>query len=334
MKKIIILLSVITLASCSLMPDNGKIENEEIERAEKTAKENIKKHTDQEIARAKGEISNAVASVISKADSTLTKQFSEVKKSLNTEAEKTKKELDGKISKIETEIKRATIIGFVGIVIGFSGLVLAFWVYRKRPRMGVNRVKEIINEEINSNNVIRNEIRKIADGQISFNRPQTGTYSQATIDRMIETFMRSKKFGDILKQYISSLLPTRNIAETTKKELPVTQPAKRPMYQIYAKESTNSMILSNIQDTYQKGKSIYKLTMSEPNASNAEVSVCIEQEEVKQRILKFDSQYLEPICSVIRSSNEPTEVIIKTTGTAERMGEDWKVIRPITVEIK
>ena len=197
-----------------------------------------------------------------------------------------------------------------------------------------HRVKEIINEEINSNNVIRNEIRKIADGQISFNRPQTGTYSQATIDRMIETFMRSKKFGDILKQYISSLLPTRNIAETTKKELPVTQPAKRPMYQIYAKESTNSMILSNIQDTYQKGKSIYKLTMSEPNASNAEVSVCIEQEEVKQRILKFDSQYLEPICSVIRSSNEPTEVIIKTTGTAERIGEDWKVIRPITVEIK
>ena len=94
------------------------------------------------------------------------------------------------------------------------------------------------------------------------------------------------------------------------------------------------MILSNIQDTYQKGKSIYKLTMSEPNASNAEVSVCIEQEEVKQRILKFDSQYLEPICSVIRSSNEPTEVIIKTTGTAERIGEDWKVIRPITVEIK
>ena len=76
MKKIIILLSVIILASCSLMPDNGKIENEEIERAEKTAKENIKKHTDQEIARAKGEISNAVASVISKADSTLTKQFS------------------------------------------------------------------------------------------------------------------------------------------------------------------------------------------------------------------------------------------------------------------
>ena len=104
-------------------------------------------------------------------------------------------------------------------------------------------------------------------------------------------------------------------------------------YLIYAKES-NSMVLSNIQDTYQKGKSIYKLIMSEPNASTAEVSVCIEQEEVKQRILKFDSQYLEPICSVTRSSNDPTQVVIKTTGTAERIGEEWKVIRPIIVEIK
>lgn len=107
----------------------------------------------------------------------------------------------------------------------------------------------------------------------------------------------------------------------------------KPVYQIYAKES-NSMILSSIQDTYQKGKSIYRLTMSEANAYTAEVSICIEQEEVKQRILKFDSQYLEPICSVTRSSNDPTQVLIKTTGTAERIGEEWKVIKPITVEIK
>lgn len=107
----------------------------------------------------------------------------------------------------------------------------------------------------------------------------------------------------------------------------------KPVYQIYAKES-NSMILSSIQDTYQKGKSIYRLTMPEANAYTAEVSICIEQEEVKQRILKFDSQYLEPICSVTRSSNDPTQVLIKATGTAERIGEEWKVIKPITVEIK
>jgi hypothetical protein len=74
--------------------------------------------------------------------------------------------------------------------------------------------------------------------------------------------------------------------------------------------------------------------MPDPNASTAEISVCIEQEEVKQRILKFDSQYLEPICSVTRSSNEPSQVVIKTTGLAERVGEEWKVIKPIIVEIQ
>ena len=83
MKKIIILLSVITLASCSLLPNNGEIDNEAIKKAQQTAQENISQYTDQEIARAKKEIDNAVASVISKADSTLTKQFTAVEKSLN-----------------------------------------------------------------------------------------------------------------------------------------------------------------------------------------------------------------------------------------------------------
>lgn len=314
MKKIIILLSVITLASCSLLPNNGENDNEAIKKAQQTAQENISQYTDQEIARAKKEIDNAVASVISKADSTLTKQFTAVEKSLNAKAEETKKELSGKISGIEDNITKAKAISFIGIAIGILGIVLAFFAYRKRPRTNVNRVKDIITEEINTNDYIRNEIRRIAG-----------------IDRAIEAYLASKKFKDILQQYIAlATAPTQSVAENIKMEPATTA---KPVYQIYAKES-NSMILSSIQDTYQKGKSIYRLTMSEANAYTAEVSICIEQEEVKQRILKFDSQYLEPICSVTRSSNDPTQVLIKTTGTAERIGEEWKVIKPITVEIK
>lgn len=333
MKKIIILLSVIALASCSLLPDKGGKDIEAINKAEQTATANINQFTEQEIARAKKEISNAVASVISKADSTLTKQFTAVEKSLNTKAEETKKELSGKISGIEDNITKAKAVSLIGIAIGILGIVLAILAYRKRPRTNVNRVKDIIAEEVNTNDLIRNEIRRIVAEHNSSYRPQASTLSQATIDRAIETYITSKKIRDILQQYMSSTaVPSQNIAEITKTEPPVT-PSVKPLCQIYAKES-NSMVLSSIQDTYQKGKSIYKLIMSEPNASTAEVSVCIEQEEVKQRILKFDSQYLEPICSVTRSSNEPTQVVIKTTGTAERIGEEWKVIRHIIVELK
>lgn len=110
MKKIIILLSVIALASCSLLPDNEGKNIEVINKAEQTAKENISQYTDQEIARAKKEIDNAVASEISKADSTLTKQFTAVEKSLNAKAEETKKELSGKISGIEDNITKAKVI--------------------------------------------------------------------------------------------------------------------------------------------------------------------------------------------------------------------------------
>ena len=322
-----------TLAGCSLLPDNGEKDIEAIKKAESIAEKNINQITNQEIVRAKEEIDNAVASVISRADSTLTNQFTAVEKSLNTKAEETKKELSGKISEIEDNITKAKVIGFIGIVIGFLGIVMAVFAYRKRPRTNVNRIKELIAEEINSNDLIRNEILRITGGHNSSYRPQTNVLSQAAIERVIETYITSKKIQDIINQHMSSLtVKPQNVTENMQTEHPVT-PVARTLYQIYAKES-NSMILSNIQDTYQKGKSIYKLTMSEPNASTAEVSICIEQEEVKQRILKFDSQYLEPICSVTRSSNEPTQVVINDTGTAERIGEEWKVIRPIIVEIK
>ncbi len=330
MKKFIILISVITFASCSLLQDKG---SNDIKATELNAKKSITEYTNQEIDRAKKEISHAVTSVITKADSTLTKQFIAVENSLNAKAEETKKELSEKISGIEDNITKAKAIGFVGIAIGIFGIVMAFLAYRKKPITDVNRVKSLICGEINSNDLIRSEIRRIVGGQNSSYRPTVTTPSQATINSAIETYMTSKKFRDILQQNMSSpAVQPQNVVETVKTAHTVS-PIAKPLHQIYAKESS-SMVLSSIQDTYQKGKSIYKLTMTDPNASTAEVNICIEQEEVKQRILKFDSQYLEPICTVIRSSNEPTQVIVKTTGMAERIGDEWNVVRPIIVEIE
>jgi len=333
MKKFVIIISVITLASCSLLPDKGSKDIEAINVAEQNAKKSITEHTNKEVVRAKNEISTAVASVISKADSTLTRQFSAVEESLSIKADETKKELSDKISEIENNITNAKAISFIGIIIGLFGIVMAFLAYRKKPRTNVNRVKDLIQEEINTNDFIRNEIRKIVGGQNSSYRSTATAPSQASIDRAIETYMTSKKFRDILQQHMSSpIVQSQNVEESVRTVHTVTPNAK-PLYQIYAKESS-SMVLSSIQDTYQKGKSIYKLTITEQNATTAEVSICIEQEEVRQRILKFDSQYLEPICTVIRSSNEPTQVVVKTVGMAERSGDEWNVVKPIIVEIK
>lgn len=327
-----IFLSIVYLAGCSFIQSSDKKDIRAITEAEQSAIERINEHTNQEIDRSKKEISDAVTSVISKADTTLTNKFQQVEASLNDKAEKTKLELDRKIQGIEERITKAFAIGLIGVVIGFIGGIIAIIAYRKRPRTNVNRVKDLIAEEVNTNDFIRKEIRKIAGDQSMSYRPQATAPSQATIDRAIEAYMMSKRFKIVLQQYMVTTAPNQNVAETIKTEQTIT-PIAKPLYQIYAKES-NSMVLSNIQDTYQKGKSIYKLSLTEPNATTAEVSVCIEQEEVKQRILKFDSQYLEPICSVTRLSNEPNLVVIKTTGVAERIGEEWKVIRPIIVEIK
>ena len=332
MKQIIILLSLAVWAGCSFLPNKDGNDIEAITAATQEAKNDISAFTDQEIKRAKTELRNTVSSAVNKADTTLTKKFQQIESSLNIKAEETKKELNSKISGIEDSIAKAKTISFVGIAIGLIGIIIATVTCRKRPRTNLNTMKNIILEEISSNDLIRAEIRSIINGQSS-SRSQIMFQSKDSVEHIIETYLMSKKFKAIIQQYINAntYVPPdiKNEAETDNGAKAVPKTA----YQIFAKES-NTMTLSNIQDTYQKGKSIFRLTLYEPNAATAEVSICVEQEEVKQRILKFDSQYLEPICNVTRSSNEPTEVLIKSTGIAERNGDDWKVTKPITVELK
>lgn len=332
MKKIIILLSLVAFAGCSLLPDKESEDNEAIAAAEQKAKNNISVFTDQEIIRAKTELRNTVSSAINKVDTTLIEKLQQVESSLNTKAEEMGKELNSKISMIEGSIDKAKAIGFMGIAIGLIGIIIATVACQKRPRTNINTVKNIILEEINSNDLIRTEIRNIIDGQKSSSRSQITAQSDS-VEHIIETYLRSEKFKNIIQKYINKntyVSPdAKNETETNKR----AETVYKTVCQFFAKES-NTMILSNIQDTYQKGKSIFKLTLLEPNATTAEVSICVEKEEVKQRILKYDSQYIEPICTVIRSSYEPTEVVIKSTGVAERNGDDWQVIKPITVELK
>lgn len=329
MKKFIILLSIIALVSCDLLSDK---DIKAITNAEGQAKESIKAYTNNEIERAKKEIGKIITSEISKADTTLTKRFQQIESSLNTKAEDTKKELSSKISGIENRITNAFVFSLSGIIIGFIGIILAVAAYKKRPRTDVNKVIEIIDDRIKNNVGIQKYIRLYANSA-SGNHSQTIYQQQIDVGREIDSYIKSERFRDIIMQSVNAnvaLVPNSkdNIRNDGSNAI-----IAKPVYQIFAKES-NTMILSNIQETYQKGKSIFKLILLDSNAATAEISVCVEQEEVKQRILKFDSQYLEPICTVTRSSNEPTEVIIKSTGIAERVGDEWKVTKPIIIEIK
>lgn len=338
MKKIILIISIlaVSFSSCSLLSDEGSKDITAIQNAENEAVQRIQKASVTEIESAKREISLAATDVISKADTTLTKKFQVVEQ----KAEAIEKDLGNRIQGIEDRITRSYIVGLVGIFIGIVGLIIAILAYKKTR---TDRVKDLINEDIFNNSKLTNKIQRIVN-ETSNSRKQTGsTYSSITqqqvIQKTIKNYIDSREFKDQLEVILKA--QTRKpdqpsvSTETSSVNPPrtVMQPAVKSSYELYAKES-NSMQLSSIQSSYQKGKSIYKLILADPNSNTAQVSLCIEQEDAKERILAYDNQYLDPICLVSRLSSQPTNVEVKSAGTAERIGEEWKVTKQVTVEIK
>ena len=273
-----------------------------------------------------GEASKDIETAIQTAQATIRDNVSkEATAQINARLSDTKKQIDNSMD----VARLALILSLVAIGLGVIATVLLL---NTRQNARKSNILRIIYDSLYDDEQINGRIRHLIDSQSPAAQSRSGI-SKKEVERILEEFLCSKKFKDVLNQHVATIPVQRTETSHVSKVDNEERTIAKASYQIFAKEST-TMILSNIQDTYQKGKSIYKLTMSEPNASTAEVSICIEQEEVKQRILKFDSQYLEPICSVTRSSNEPSQVVIKTTGMAERVGEEWKVIKPITVEIK
>lgn len=344
MKKIILIISIlaVSFSSCSLLSDEGSKDITAIQNAENEAVQRIQKASVTEIESAKREISLAATDVISKADTTLTKKFQVVEQ----KAEAIEKDFGNRIQGIEDRITRSYIVGLVGTFIGIVGLIIAILAYKKNRTDQVKdlinkQVKDLINKEVFNNPKLT--IQRIVN-ETSNSRQQTGsTYSSTTqqqvIQKTIKNYIDSREFKDQLEVILKA--QTRKpdqpsvSTETSSVNPPrtVMQPAVKSSYELYAKES-NSMQLSSIQSSYQKGKSIYKLILADPNSNTAQVSLCIEQEDAKERILAYDNQYLDPICLVSRLSSQPTNVEVKSAGTAERIGEEWKVTKQVIVEIK
>lgn len=338
MKKIILIISIlaVSFSSCSLLSDEGSKDITAIQNAENEAVQRIQKASVTEIESAKREISLAATDVISKADTTLTKKFQVVEQ----KAEAIEKDLGNRIQGIEDRITRSYIVGLVGTFIGIVGLIIAILAYKKNR---TDQVKDLINKEVFNNPELTDKIQSIVN-KASNSRKQTGsTYSSTTqqqvIQKTIKNYIDSREFKDQLEVILKA--QTRKpdqpsvSTETSSVNPPrtVMQPTVKSSYELYAKES-NSMQLPSIQSSYQKGKSIYKLILADPNSNTAQVSLCIEQEDAKERILAYDNQYLAPICLVSRLSSQPTNVEVKSAGTAERIGEEWKVTKQVIVEIK
>lgn len=337
MNKVVFIFLLVFFASCSSFNKEEK-EVSDIKKAVKLANKEITEHTDLEIDRALDRIKQEVNGRIWEADTTLDAKLNviiesliEKERELSEKAKVKDEELKNKITDIYALIMFSFIFSGAALILG--GLGLFFYKSRNKEK-NISQIKDIVFNDIDFNDVMRKEIRRCVEKQISAYASKNSNLSKNDIEIIVETYIRSSNFSAYLEQLIFSIDKSSIENKTESKLNNIEQQSIcTNLYQIFAKES-NSMVLSNLQSTYQKGKSLYKLTMIDANANSADITLCIDQDEVKQRVIKFDNQYLEPICSVMRTSSEPNEVIIKSTGFAERNGDEWKVIKPIIVEIK
>lgn len=324
MKNIFLIISILSvlIISCSSTSSSEKNNNHDIQKAKKEALKDIdnsRKNAIEEI--------NSIAY--------------ETEKKLNN-INTIIKDLNDKIQKISDRITPAYILSIIGLVIGLIGLIIALFAY-KGIGTNTDQVKETINEEVGNNPILQNIIRNIVhktpnNGQQS---SRSTSFIEQQVKSEVEKYVNTTEFKvqleNILKTSLTSTDTNQPYIQTifspTNQVVTKKQIATKSSYELYAKDST-TMQLSGIQSSFQRGKSVYKLILENSDSNIAQLSLCIEQEDTKRRILTYGNQYLEPICIVHLLSNKPTNVEVKTPGTAERDGEEWKVTKQITVEIK
>jgi hypothetical protein len=154
------------------------------------------------------------------------------------------------------------------------------------------------------------------------------------VERIVMEYM--SKNGNINPGSSNSSVKSTPFASSTTNEVKnenKEQNSKRTVVELFASNSS-TMQLSDIQTTFQRGMSIYKLILTDSNSPTADVTLCVEQADVKQRILVNDSQFLLPICDVKKQTTTPTTVTVKEKGIAVKNADGWNVIRKVLVEIK
>lgn len=323
MKKLYILL-VLFIACVSCDSFGNK---EGIKKAKNDAVEAVNKAKDKAINDARNEIAKVATSQLMEANDSIKKAIENAKTTIKAE---TSAEIESKLKAINNRIKGAALLGLMGTVFGVVGLIVACLAY-KRAKISRRFVNEILSDAIYNNDEVKNRIEmlvKTSANDKQTNRPLT----QKNVEDILRLYLySSNEFKNFiyncvkgqLSQQPSNTGQVRNESSTSS-----TNP-----YELFARDSMSNT-LSNVQASFQQGKSVYKLILANADSTNAEVTLCIEREDVKQRILGNDSQFIEAICEVKKSTSSPTEIYVREKGLAEKIGDDWRVTKKILVEFK
>lgn len=323
----IVLLSMI---SCSWVDTKTK---EDIDKKVEQAKYDIVQAGEAQVKNAKARIEEEIASSVRKASDNIDTL---VKASLSrieqTTDQKVQQAIDKEIMSLKSDVRISLIAALTGIVIGLIGLVCGVLSMLK---LREKKFRDEVVYHVTESRRVKEYISKFIEDR----KPQTRAagVSQEEVRTIVKKFITDPKILEYIAKQIDKPAthdqvvnaPTQNVEQSVAKVEP--QPVQR--FELYARDST-TRVLSDIFQSHQKGKTIYKLIMDSPNSTTAILDLCVDKEDAVGRILRFNNEDIESICTVSRNSDRPEKVRVLKRGKAEKIGNsEWNVTDKLEIEL-
>lgn len=324
---IIVLLSMI---SCSWVDSKTK---EEIESKVNDAKTEIVKAGEAQVQSAKARIEDEIANSVRKASDNIdTLVKASIKQIEQATDQKVQEAIKKEITKLEADVRSSSIAALIGIVLGLVGVICGVLSMLK---LREKKFREEVIYHVTDSRRVKEFISKFIEDR----KPQAKTagVSQEEVRTIVKKFITDPKILEyIAKQIDKPATPVQVVNTPTQNvEQPVAKVDSQPVqrFELYARDST-TRVLSDIFPSHQKGKTIYKLIMDSPTSTTAILDLCTDKEDAVGRILRFNNEDIESICTVSRNSDRPEKVRVLKRGKAEKVGSsEWNVTEKIEIEL-
>lgn len=323
----IVLLSIV---SCSWIDTKTK---EDIDNKVKEAKAAIVKAGEDQVQNAQTRIENEILAYVTKAsdniDSLVKASITQIEQATD---KKVQQAIDKEVGKLKEDIRVAVWIALAGILFAILGLLCGVLSLLK---LKDSTLKDSVVDYVTHSERINMFLRSYIDDR----KPQTKTagVSQEEVRTIVKKFITDPKILEYIAKQIEKPATQAQVvnAPTQNVEQPVTKVESQPVqrFELYARDST-TRVLSDIFQSHQKGKTIYKLIMDSPNSTTAILDLCVDKEDAVGRILRFNNEDIESICTVSRNSDRPEKVRVLKRGKAEKVGSsEWNVTEKVEIEL-
>ena len=318
------------MISCSWVDNKTK---EEIESKVNDAKTEIVKAGEAQVQSAKARIEDEIASSVRKASDNIdTLVKASIKQIEQATDQKVQEAIKKEITKLEADIRSSSIAALIGIVFGLVGVVCGVLsLFKLREK----KFREEVVYHVTDSRRVKEFISKFIEDR----KPQARAagVSQEEVRTIVKKFISDPKILEYIAKQIEKPSTQAQVSNVTisNVEQPVTkvEPQTVQRFELYARDSTTK-VLSDIFPSHQKGKTIYKLIMDSPNSTTAILDLCVDKEDAVGRILRFNNEDIESICTVSRNSDRPEKVRVLKRGKAEKVvNSEWNVTEKVEIEL-